>query len=242
MRGGGFPPHSCSFTIRFRISSHLPMKKAFSLASLLLTLAVTAACQSTGTTPDGYSASSSSSPSQNTMANSSTNTWAWDGKVLSGRHEAVLTTSKGDITVELDADAAPKTVTNFLALASSGYYDNLTFHRVIPGFMIQGGDPSGNGTGGKSIYGEMFEDEINPDSLLYKNGYKAGVLAMANRGPDTNGSQFFIMETDYPLPPNYTIFGRVIKGQEVVKAIANVERGPNDMPTTKVSFSVEVVK
>jgi cyclophilin family peptidyl-prolyl cis-trans isomerase len=153
-----------------------------------------------------------------------------------------LATSKGDITLELDADAAPKTVTNFMALAGSNYYSGLTFHRVIPGFMIQGGDPTGNGTGGRSIFGEMFEDEIKTDSDLYKTGYKAGVIAMANRGPNTNGSQFFIMDRDYPLPPNYTIFGHVTAGQDVVNTIARVDRDPsNDMPKEKVTFTAKVV-
>lgn len=161
---------------------------------------------------------------------------------MSGMHEVTIETSKGTLTLELDATNAPKTVTNFMALAASGYYDNLTFHRVIPGFMIQGGDPSGNGTGGKSVFGEMFEDEINPASALYSVGYKAGVIAMANRGPNTNGSQFFIMEKDYPLPPNYTIFGHITKGQEIVTAIANVPRDSNDMPKDKVTFTVKVVK
>lgn len=168
--------------------------------------------------------------------------WTWDGKMLKGKQTVVLCTSMGDIKLELDADAAPKTVTNFLALSGSGYYTNLTFHRVIPGFMIQGGDPTGNGKGGKSIYGEMFEDEIDASSDLYKTGYKAGVLAMANRGPNTNGSQFFIMDADYPLPPNYTIFGHVTENQSVVSAIARVDRNPgNDMPREKVTFKVVVL-
>ncbi len=161
---------------------------------------------------------------------------------MKGKHQAIIKTSKGDITVELDADIAPKTVTNFMALASSGYYSGVTFHRVIPGFMIQGGDPSGNGTGGKSVFGEMFEDEIQPNSATYKTGYKAGVIAMANRGPHTNGSQFFIMDADYPLPPSYTIFGRVTSGQDVVNTIARVPRDGSDMPKDKVTFNVVVVK
>ena len=164
--------------------------------------------------------------------------WKWDGGILKGKHQVVLKTSKGDITLELDADIAPKTVTNFKALAASGYYNGITFHRVIPGFMIQGGDPSGNGTGGKSVFGDMFEDEIKVDSPTYKTGYKAGVIAMANRGPNTNGSQFFIMDTDYPLPPNYTIFGRVTSGQDVVNTIARVPRDGSDMPKEKVTFDV----
>ncbi len=177
------------------------------------------------------------------LNSSPASTSSWDGKLLSGKHTVVLKTSKGDITLELDADMAPKTVTNFVVHATADYYDNLTFHRVIPGFMIQGGDPSGNGTGGESIFGETFEDEIDPTDSVYSGGYKTGAIAMANRGPDTNGSQFFIMDKDYPLPPNYTIFGRVTKGQNVVGKIANTERNPgNDMPVEKVTFSVEVMK
>ncbi|HRH92911.1 MAG TPA: peptidylprolyl isomerase [Candidatus Peribacteria bacterium] len=189
------------------------------------------------------SSSSSSSSTAAVMTNSSSSKWAWDGKLVKGMHTAVIATSMGDISVQLNADAAPKTVTNFMALASSGFYDGLTFHRVIPGFMIQGGDPNGDGTGGASIYGERFEDEIDASSALYKTGYKAGVLAMANAGPNTNGSQFFIMQTDYPLPPNYTIFGKVTKGQDVVDAIAKVPRDmQSNMPTTPVTFTVKNVK
>ncbi len=176
-----------------------------------------------------------------TPASSSASKGAFDGTLLKGKHVVTLNTSKGDITVELDADVAPKTVTNFVTLAKSGYYDGLTFHRVIPGFMIQGGDPSGNGTGGKSVFGDTFADEIDASSDLYKKvGYKAGVIAMANRGPDTNGSQFFIMDADYPLSPDYTIFGHVTKGEDVVHAIAKVDRGSNDMPKTPVTFKMTV--
>lgn len=164
----------------------------------------------------------------------------FDGKLLSGKHTVILKTSEGDITVELDADAAPKTTTNFVVLAQSGYYEGLTFHRVIPGFMIQGGDPSGNGTGGDSVYGDTFEDETDDTNALMAKGYKAGVMAMANRGPDTNGSQFFIMDADYPLPPNYTIFGMVTDGQKVVNTIARVEKDGNDRPAAPVTFTVEI--
>lgn len=175
------------------------------------------------------------------MSSKSSTSNTWDGELLKGKHTVTLKTSKGDITLELDADAAPKTVTNFVTLAKTGYYDGVTFHRVIPGFMIQGGDPNGTGTGGRSIYGEKFEDEIDATSALYKTGYKAGVVAMANHGPDTNGSQFFIMDAEYGLSPDYTIFGRVTKGQNVVNAIATVPRNPvNDMPLEAVTFIVEV--
>jgi len=187
--------------------------------------------------------SSTSTPATPPAEQTATSSWVWDGTILSGKHTVILSTTKGDITLSLDADTAPKTVTNFMALAASGYFNGLTFHRVIPGFMIQGGDPDGNGTGGRSIFGEMFEDEIKPDSAVYKAGYKEGVVAMANSGPNTNGSQFFIMDRDYPLPPKYTIFGSVAEGQDVVNAIANAERDPtNDMPKQKVTFVVKVIK
>lgn len=131
---------------------------------------------------------------------------------------AVIRTAKGNIEVELIASEAAKTVMNFATLAKTGYYNNLTFHRVED-WVVQGGDPNGNGTGGRSIYGDTFEDEINPDSDLYKAGYVRGVLAMANRGPNTNGSQFFIIKRDTPLNPLYTIFGHVTNGMDVVDQI-----------------------
>ncbi len=134
-------------------------------------------------------------------------------------NKAVIKTAKGDIEIELYTADAPKTVTNFATLSKRGYYDNLTFHRVEPGFVIQGGDPNGNGTGGTSIYGAKFEDELNPNTPSYKAGYKEGVVAMANTGPNTNGSQFFIMLADNDLPHAYTIFGKVTKGIDVVKKI-----------------------
>ncbi len=134
---------------------------------------------------------------------------------------AAIHTPKGDITIQLYNQDAPKTVTNFATLAKKGYYDSLTFHRVEPGFVIQGGDPNGDGTGGRSIYGDIFEDELNPSAPSYKAGYLQGVVAMANRGPNTNGSQFFIMLADNTsLPKNYTIFGKVTSGMDVVKKIA----------------------
>lgn len=134
--------------------------------------------------------------------------------------QVTIKTNKGDIELELYPKDAPKTVENFATLISQGYYDGLTFHRVEPGFVIQGGDPSGNGTGGRSIFGDTFEDELDPKTESYQAGYKEGVLAMANRGPNTNGSQFFIMLADTPLPHAYTIFGKVTKGMDVVGKIA----------------------
>jgi len=142
-----------------------------------------------------------------------------------------IETNYGKIVFETYNTDAPKTVENFITLADKGFYDNLTFHRVIKGFMIQGGDPNGNGTGGP---GYQFADELNPNTTSYKAGYKKGVVAMANSGPNTNGSQFFIMTADYPLPNSYTIFGKVVSGQEIVDKIANVQTGPNDRPVEPV--------
>ena len=133
---------------------------------------------------------------------------------------AVIQTNKGTIRFELLEDEAPKTTENFITLAEKGYYNGIIFHRVIKGFMVQGGDPTGTGSGGKSAWGGKFDDEINPKSALYQGPYAAGTVAMANAGPNTNGSQFFIVHVDYPLPPLYAKFGRVTEGQDVVDAIA----------------------
>ncbi|MBI5530441.1 MAG: peptidylprolyl isomerase [Candidatus Doudnabacteria bacterium] len=137
----------------------------------------------------------------------------------------------GKITVEFYDKDAPKTVENFLRLTNAGYYDCLTFHRVAKGFVIQGGDPSGTGSGGDSAFGGEFADEINASSELYKTGYVKGVLAMANRGPNTNTSQFFIMLGNVPLSPAYTIFGKVVAGQDVVDKIGLVDITPQMGPT-----------
>ncbi|OYT70768.1 MAG: peptidylprolyl isomerase [Chloracidobacterium sp. CP2_5A] len=147
---------------------------------------------------------------------------------------ATLVTNHGDIQFELLPDDAPKTVENFTTLANRGYYTNVTFHRVIRGFMIQGGDPTGTGAGGESAFGREFADEIDPGSPLYRAGYAPGIVAMANRGPNTNGSQFFIMHKKSALPPNYTIFGRVVAGQEVVDAIAETPTNAQDRPLKPV--------
>jgi cyclophilin family peptidyl-prolyl cis-trans isomerase len=154
----------------------------------------------------------------------------------------------GSITVELYDKDAPLAVQNFLRLTDSGYYDCLTFHRVAMGFVIQGGDPKGDGTGGQSAFGKPFADELNPNTPSYKSGYLKGVLAMANSGPNTNGSQFFIMLANNDLPHNYTIFGKVIAGQDVVDSIGQVPirpiMGPTDgAPKTPVVMeSVKIIK
>jgi len=134
---------------------------------------------------------------------------------------AVIETDKGAIDVEFFARDAPMAVENFRLLAEHGYYDGVTFHRIVNGFMIQGGDPAGDGTGGQSAWGPPFADEIDAESALYRGGYRRGLVAMANAGPNTNGSQFFILHQDYDLPPSYVIFARVTAGMEVVDAIAS---------------------
>jgi cyclophilin family peptidyl-prolyl cis-trans isomerase len=143
------------------------------------------------------------------------------GAKSSGGMHATIETDKGPIEIEFFAAESPKAVENFRLLAEHGYYDGLTFHRIVKDFMIQGGDPAGDGTGGESAWGGLFADDIQPDSTLYRNGYRRGVVAMANAGPDTNGSQFFILHQDYPLPPRYVIFARVTGGMEVVDALAD---------------------
>jgi len=149
---------------------------------------------------------------------------------------AVIQTNHGTIRFELLETDAPKTTENFRLLAEKGYYDGVIFHRVIKGFMIQGGDPTGTGRGGSSAWGGRFNDEINRTSPLYQGKYKAGTVAMANAGPNTNGSQFFIMHVDYPLPPNYSKFGQVIEGQDVVDTIATTPTDRNDRPLSDVTM------
>lgn len=146
-------------------------------------------------------------------------------------NQVKIETNKGVIIFETYDNDAPKTVENFISLANKGFYNGLIFHRVIKDFMIQGGDPTGTGAGGP---GYKFADELNPETISYKNGYQRGVVAMANAGPNTNGSQFFIMHKDTPLPNNYTIFGKVISGMDVVDAIANTATDGNDRPIEKM--------
>jgi cyclophilin family peptidyl-prolyl cis-trans isomerase len=143
-------------------------------------------------------------------------------------YTAVIETSAGTLTAELFASDAPNTVNNFVFLAREGFYDGVIFHRVIPGFMIQGGDPTGRGTGGP---GYKFADEP------VKRSYTRGTLAMANSGSNTNGSQFFVMHADYRLPPSYTIFGKLSAGEEVVDSIATALKGSQDRPIDPVSIT-----
>lgn len=154
---------------------------------------------------------------------------------ITKKYTALLKTSEGDIELELFVDKTPITVNNFVSLARKKFYDGTIFHRVIKGFMIQGGDPEGTGRGGP---GYQFDDEP------FEGEYKRGIVAMANAGPDTNGSQFFIMHDDTPLPKNYVIFGEVTKGLEVVDKIATAPvktGGEGSTPVSPVKIqSVEI--
>ncbi len=171
--------------------------------------------------------------------------------------KAIMKTNLGDITIQLFPEQAPKTVENFVQLAKKGYYDGIIFHRVIPDFMIQGGDPTGTGMGGESIYGEKFADEFSPELFNLR-----GALSMANAGPNTNGSQFFIVqkkdvpkemmsqltEAGFPaeiveayknggtpwLDFRHTVFGQVVEGMDVVDKISGVQTVAQDRPAEDV--------
>ncbi|WP_034550956.1 peptidylprolyl isomerase [Carnobacterium funditum] len=179
-------------------------------------------------------------------------------EVADNEKTATIKTNMGEVKLKLFPDVAPKTVENFLGLAKKGYYDGVIFHRVIPEFMIQGGDPTGTGMGGESLWGESFEDEFSNEAFnLY------GALSMANAGPGTNGSQFFVVTAPkvpanmlsqlegagYPaevieaykanggtpwLDFKHTVFGQVVEGMDVVEAIQKVKRGPQDKPVNDV--------
>ncbi|CAN5892624.1 peptidylprolyl isomerase [soil metagenome] len=153
---------------------------------------------------------------------------------LASTYSAALRTNHGDVTIELDAARAPQTVNNFIFLARDGYYDGVIFHRVVPGFVVQGGDPTGTGRGGP---GYTFRDELEGDG-----SYSRGTVAMANAGPGTNGSQFFICLADVGLPHAYTIFGRVTDGMEAVDAVAALPR-VGEKPTEDATIeSVEITE
>jgi len=150
------------------------------------------------------------------------------------RYTAQIVTTKGTMTVALDPQAAPRTVNNFVVLARYHFYDGVFFHRVIPGFVLQGGDPEGTGRGGP---GYRFEDELPPAGR-----YEVGSLAMANAGPNTNGSQFFIISgpDGVRLPPSYSLFGKVVKGQEVVASIDAIGTKPGTPKERVVIESITV--
>lgn len=209
-----------------------------------------------------------------------TGPFGFNGAMLSGKHTAVIKTSLGNITVELDANAAPKSVTNFVTLAKAGYYNGLLFYRVIPDLSVETGDPNNDGTGGVSVFGQTFPDEMSAaaygldkhtlgeiaagrpltgplegkedttvqqyyesmgyayDNKLPSIPMKRGALVMANSGPNTNGSRFFITQVDTPyMEGKYTVFGKVTEGMEVIDAMTKIEIGENDKPATDVTIS-----
>ena len=148
----------------------------------------------------------------------------WSALVAS---EVVFETTQGTIVFALKPEIAPKACENFEGLVKKGYYNGITFHRIIKGFMIQGGDPTGTGRGGQSIYGQPFEDEFKPNVMFNK----PGILAMANAGRNTNGSQFFITTVPTPhLNGRHTIFGEVVEGMDIVKKLENVVTDGRDTP------------
>ena len=148
---------------------------------------------------------------------------------LAKSYSATLHTNHGDVEIAFDAENSPQTVNNFVFLARDGFYDGVIFHRVITGFMVQGGDPTGTGRGGP---GYKFRDELEGPGT-----YSRGTVAMANSGPNTNGSQFFIMHNDYGLPHSYSIFGKVTEGMDVVDAIAATPKDHSDRPNSDCTIN-----
>ncbi len=151
-----------------------------------------------------------------------------------GEQIVVMETTKGTIKIQLFPQYAPKSVENFVGLIEKGYYDDLIFHRVIPNFMIQGGDPTGTGRGGESLWGGKFADEFNPNLKNIR-----GALSMANSGPNTNGSQFFIVIADETpwLNNRHSVFGQVFEGMDVIDAIVDVERDTGDKPLEDIKMT-----
>ena len=207
------------------------------IVAVILTLVIIGGVvwwSSTSTTPSVSSAQTAATTDSGVLSASISTT-----TVKNFMHKITIATNKGTIVFETyDADA-PNTVKNFLTLAGKGFYDGLIFHRVIEGFMIQGGDPTGTGRGGP---GYTFADELDPSTPSYQAGYVPGTVAMANAGPNTNGSQFFIMQANTPLPHAYTIFGKVISGQNIVDAIAAVPVDGNDKPLSPVTMEKVTVE
>ncbi|MCB1080908.1 MAG: peptidylprolyl isomerase [Chlamydiia bacterium] len=161
------------------------------------------------------------------------------GELMAKKTTIVMETTQGVIEIELKPDIAPKACENILKLAEKGYYDGLIFHRIIKSFMIQGGDPTGTGAGGESIWGKPFADECT-SSVTFN---KPGLLAMANAGPNTNGSQFFITTVETPwLNGNHTIFGEVVKGYDVVKKLEAVETNMQDRPVKEQKIKRMYIK
>jgi cyclophilin family peptidyl-prolyl cis-trans isomerase len=199
---------------------------------LLITAAAAALIAAPVLAGCGSSDSASSTAAADTAA-SGAKTWSAPPKMsidVNAAYTADLTTSEGDIQIALDPKQAPKTVNNFVFLAKQGFYDGVTFHRVIPDFVIQGGDPQGTGQGGP---GYQFEDE-----LPKAGAYKVGSVAMANAGPNTNGSQFFIIvgAQGAALPPAYSLFGKVTQGQDVADKISTMAAPGTETPDPPVTI------
>jgi peptidylprolyl isomerase len=200
-------------------------RRFFTLGACAAVLAlVAAACSKENTPPATPMASAPVSATAPTASTPATT------PPTSANVVVTLETNQGVIKLKLFPDVAPKTCENFVGLVQKGYYDGLIFHRVIADFMIQGGDPTGTGSGGTSIWGKVFDNEVRPDVTFDAKGK----LAMANAGPNTNGSQFFITTAAYPsLNMHYSLFGEVLSGQDVVDKIDHVQTGPDDRPLEK---------
>jgi cyclophilin family peptidyl-prolyl cis-trans isomerase len=201
--------------------------------------AVGATTSTGGSGPSNQTASAAAAPAGTTTGGTAVaKQWSSPPPMtidLNKQYTAVIKTTDGDMTAELYAKDAPITVNNFVFLANQHFYDGVIFHRIIKGFMVQTGDPTGTGTGGP---GYRFKDEP------VKRPYTRGTLAMANAGPNTNGSQFFIMQQDNPLPPNYTIFGKLTAGLDVLDQIANTPVGPSpsgEMSAPKEKVTIESI-
>lgn len=207
------------------------MKKNFSI--LFATALLLAAC-STSTPSDSVDSSTANGRTEATSTNDNQTdmTSNFDQTALPSKGEqiVVMETSKGTIKLRLFPEQAPKTVENFMGLAQKGYYNGIMFHRVIPGFMIQGGDPTATGMGGESLWGSSFEDEFSDELSNIP-----GSLSMANAGPNTNGSQFFINQVNNNfLDGRHTVFGQVFEGMDIVDEIASVQTGAQDKPVEDV--------
>jgi peptidyl-prolyl cis-trans isomerase B (cyclophilin B) len=209
------------------------MKKLPLFFAVLFIVGLTA-CAKAPEQPQGFQDSPPAAATESQPAVNQTSMPAFDqtAKPEKGEQIVVMKTDMGTIRIRLFPTLAPKTVENFIGLINKKYYDGLTFHRVIPGFMIQGGDPNGDGSGGESLWGGVFDNETS-SSLSHIRG----ALSMANAGPNTNGSQFFIVQKDSTfLDGSYSIFGQVIDGMDAVDKIVAVDRDANDKPLKPVKM------